>query len=232
MRLRRLEGKWRRKPGRKLWCRVSRSMTVTAWREEKRRTVAHTEAASCSWVKMGLKLWELIDCDVASIPLFRIDIPLSSESIQFCAKMTRVEPDNKVELGEVLGLLCLPLGQYLGSRKILKILMICNNINGIGQTFQIMLPNLESFEDGKQFLVMCVIVQLCHSKSTRVKGNWMNFIIFVNNGEDCNKSIVQSIGNTMSEDRCEDKCFLERVESILTRGVKLLRNVLLGEVCQ
>jgi len=43
-----------------------------------------------------------VDCGVASIPPFRIDISLSSESIWFGAEMTRVEPDNKVELGEVL----------------------------------------------------------------------------------------------------------------------------------
>jgi len=99
-----------------------------------------------------------VDCGVASIPLFWIDILLSSESIWFSAEMTRAEPDDKVELREVLGLLCLPPGQYLGSRKILKILMICNNVDGIDRTFQIVSPNLESFEDGKQFLVMCVIV--------------------------------------------------------------------------
>jgi len=131
-----------------------------------------------------------VDYGVASIPPFRIDVPSSSESIWFGAKTTRVEPDNKVELGEVLGPLHLPLGQYLGSRKILKVLMIHNNIDGIGQTFQIVPPNLESFKDGKQFLVMCVLVQLCHSKSVRVKGNWVNFIIFINNRENCSKSIV------------------------------------------
>ena len=73
-----------------------------------------------------------VDCGIASIPLFRIDIPLSSESIWFSTKMTRTEPDDKIELGEVLGLLCLPSGQYLGSRKILKVLMIHNNVDGIG----------------------------------------------------------------------------------------------------
>ena len=73
-----------------------------------------------------------VDCGVASIPPFRIDIPLSSESIWFGTEMTRVEPDDKVKLGEVLGLPCLPPGQYLGSKKILKVLMICNNVNGIG----------------------------------------------------------------------------------------------------
>jgi len=154
--------------------------------------------------------------------------------------MTRAEPDDKVELEEVLGLLCLPLGQYLGSRKILKVFIIHNNVDRIGRTFQIVLPNLESFEDSKQFLVMCVIIQLHHSKSVRVKDNWMNFIIFINNGEDCSKSIVQgisfhnklSIGNPMSEDWSRGECFLERVESILTGGVELPRNVLLGEACQ
>ena len=181
-----------------------------------------------------------VNYGIASIPLFRIDIPSSSESIQFCAKMTRVESDDKVQLGEVLGPLHLPPGQYLSSRKILKVLMIHNNVDGIGWTFQIVLPNIKSFEDGKQFLVIYVVVQLCHSESVRVKGNWMNFIIFINNGEDCSESIVQSISfhdklsirNPMSENQSEGKCFLERVESILTGEVKLPRNVLLSETCQ
>ena len=181
-----------------------------------------------------------VDCGIASILPFRIDVPLSSESIWFCAKTTRAESDNKVELGEVLRPPCLPPGQYLGSRKILKVLIICNNVDGICRTFQIVPPNLESFEDGKQFLVICVVVQLCHSKSVRVKDNWVNFIIFVNNGEDCSESIVSgisfhdelSIKNLMSEDWSGDECFFERVESISTGGVKLSRNVLPDEMCQ
>ena len=131
-----------------------------------------------------------VDCGVASIPPFRIDVLLSSESIRFCAETTRTEPDDKVELGKVLGPPRLPPGQYLGGRKILKVFMIHNNVDGIGRTFQIVPPNLESFEDSKQFLVMCVVVQICRSESARVKGNWMDFIIFINNGEDCSKSIV------------------------------------------
>ena len=90
-----------------------------------------------------------VDCGIASIPPFRIDVPSSSESIRFCAETTRTEPDDKIELGKVLRPLRLPLGQYLGSRKILKVLMIYDNINGIGWTFQIVSPNFKSFEDGK-----------------------------------------------------------------------------------
>ena len=76
-----------------------------------------------------------VDCGIASIPPFRIDVPSSSESIQFHAKMTRAEPDDKIELEKVLRPPHLPPGQYLGSRKILKVLMICNNVDGIGWTF-------------------------------------------------------------------------------------------------
>ena len=126
-----------------------------------------------------------VDCGIASIPPFRINVLLFSESIWFDVETNRVESDDKVELGEVLGPPYLPLGQYLGSRKILKVLMIYNNVDGIGWTFQILSPNLEDFKDGKQFLVMCIIVQLRCSESARVKGNWMNFIIFVNNRKNC-----------------------------------------------
>jgi len=73
-----------------------------------------------------------VDCSVASILPFRIDILLFNESIWFSAKMTRVEPDDKVELGEILRPLCLPPDQYLSSRKILKVLIIHNNVNRIG----------------------------------------------------------------------------------------------------
>ena len=73
--------------------------------------------------KDGLEVMR-VDCGIASIAPFRIDIPSSSDSIQFCAEITRAEPDDKVELGEVLRLPYLPPGQYLGSREILKVFMI------------------------------------------------------------------------------------------------------------
>ena len=76
-----------------------------------------------------------IDYGIASISPFRIDILPSSESIWFGAKTTRTEPDDKIELREVLRLLCLPPDQYLGSRKVLNVFMICNNVDGIGWTF-------------------------------------------------------------------------------------------------
>ena len=133
----------------------------------------------------------------------------------------------------------MPLGQYLGSRKILKVFIIYNNVNKISQTLQGVLPNFESFKNSKQFLVISIVVQLCYSKSVGVKDNQMKFIFFINNRNNCSKSIVQSIsfynelniGNLMSENRSRGECLLERVESIMIKGVKLPRNVLLGKIC-
>jgi len=51
-----------------------------------------------------------VDCGIASISLFRIDVSLSSESVRFGAKTTRTEPNDKVELGEVFRPPCLSLG--------------------------------------------------------------------------------------------------------------------------
>ena len=70
-----------------------------------------------------------IDCGIASILSFRIDIPLSSESIWFGTKTTRMEPDDKIKLREILGLLHLPLDQHFCSRKVLKVFVIHDNIN-------------------------------------------------------------------------------------------------------
>jgi len=50
-----------------------------------------------------------VDCGIASISPFRIDIPSSSESIWFGTEITRTEPDDKVELRKVLGLSYLSL---------------------------------------------------------------------------------------------------------------------------
>jgi len=58
-----------------------------------------------------------VDCGVASISPFRIDIPPFSENIWFDTKMTRMESDNKIELRKILRLLCLLLGQHLSSKK-------------------------------------------------------------------------------------------------------------------
>jgi len=65
-----------------------------------------------------------VDYGIVSILLFRVDILLSSKSIWFGAKITRIEPNDKVELRKVLGPQCLLPDQHLSSRKILKVFIV------------------------------------------------------------------------------------------------------------
>ena len=73
-----------------------------------------------------------------------------------------------------------------------------------------------------------------------MKSHWMNFIFFINNRENCSKSIVQSISfhnklnvrNSISKDGSRSEYLLKRIESITTGGVKLLEDVFLDETCQ
>ena len=84
---------------------------------------------------------------------------------------------------------------------------------------------------------MYIIVQLYCSKIVEVKDNWVNLI---NNEKNCSESIVQSISfhnelsirNPMNKNKSSGKCFLKRVESIMTGGVKLPGNILSDEVYQ
>jgi len=72
-----------------------------------------------------------VDCSIANISSFKIDVPLSSKSIRSDTKMTRIELDNKIELRKIFRPLHLPLDQHLGSGKVLKVFVICDNINEI-----------------------------------------------------------------------------------------------------
>ncbi len=70
-------------------------MTVAAQKEEKKKDSGSYRGCKLFLSKDGLEVVR-VDCGVASIPPFRIDIPLLVESIQFCAEMTRVESDDKL----------------------------------------------------------------------------------------------------------------------------------------
>ena len=99
-----------------------------------------------------------VNCGIASISLFRVNIPLFSKSIWFGTEIIWAELDNKIKLQEVLKLPSLFVGQYSGSRKALKIFIIHNNVNGKDWTIKIVVPNFEGFKNGQEFLVINVVV--------------------------------------------------------------------------
>jgi len=56
---------------------------------------------------------------VATIPLFGVDVPSSSESVRLGTKFSGVEMNDKVKLREELGPLGLPVGEDFRGREIL-----------------------------------------------------------------------------------------------------------------
>ena len=73
---------------------------------------------------------------------------------------------------------------------------------------------------------MHVIAQLYCSKSIGVKGNQVNFILFIHNRKDYSESIVRDIGfyNKMNirdliyKNRSGDKCFFKKLKALQKRS--------------
>ena len=88
-----------------------------------------------------------------------------------------MESDDEVELRQVLGPLDLMSCQEFGGGKIFEVLVIRDDINWSRSSFEVMSPNFEGFENGQEFLVMYIIVQLCGVKSLGVKSDRMYLVV-------------------------------------------------------
>ena len=90
-------------------------------------------------------LW--VDSGIVTIPLFRVDVTSSSKSIRFRSKFPRMETYNKVEGGKEFRPTCLSTCEDFGSGKVLKVLVVGNNIDWCTGTLKIVLPMGEGFNN-------------------------------------------------------------------------------------
>ena len=98
-----------------------------------------------------------------------------------------MEPHHEVKLTEVLHPAGLPAIKDLGSREILQILVVCNNVDRLRGAIEIILPDAEGIEvmppdaegikDSKGFLVMHVVVEFGGVKQAGVKSDQVNFSV-------------------------------------------------------
>src|SRR6266481_4749053 len=84
---------------------------------------------------------------IVAIPLFKIDIPSSSQCIGFGSEFPRTEANDEVEPGKVFRPSCLTAREDLGRRKILKVPVISDDVNGCTGTLEIMSPSGEGFKN-------------------------------------------------------------------------------------
>ena len=92
-------------------------------------------------------LW--IDSGIVTIPLFRIDIPLSSKSIRLGSEFSGTETDDRIEGRKVFGPSCLSTCEDLGHGEVLEILVVSDNIDGVARTFEVVSPSFKGFIDSK-----------------------------------------------------------------------------------
>ena len=62
-------------------------------------------------------------------PLFRVDIPSSSQHIRFGSEFSRTETNHEVELRPEFRPVGLPPCQNFGSGKVFEVLVVCDDIN-------------------------------------------------------------------------------------------------------
>ena len=134
-----------------------------------------------------------IDVSIVLIPLFGVDVPVSSEGIRLSSEASRVEANNEVELGEELQPVDLLPSQEFGGCKVLRVLVVSDDVNQSCRAFKIMVPGPKSLMDSEELLVMDVVVELQSRQSLGIVGNRPNLLIRTTNGENASDGIVRGI---------------------------------------
>ena len=180
-----------------------------------------------------------VSLSVVPIPLSGIDVPASSECIWFCPKASRAEVDDEVELGEELGPAGLVTSQDLRSGEVLKVFVVSDNIDRGTRPLQVMSPVAEGLVDGKELLIVGVIVEFRSGEGMRVECDGAELSVGAGDRKDASDGIVGSVGldcdrnirHPMGEDRSGGECLLQGVEGGVTVVREVPWSILAHQVC-
>ena len=70
-----------------------------------------------------------------------------------------MEAYDKAELGKVLRPTGLSMSEDFCGREVLKVFMICEDVNRNTRTFEVVSPDTESLEDRQQFFIVGIVVE-------------------------------------------------------------------------
>ncbi|KIK79549.1 hypothetical protein PAXRUDRAFT_161063, partial [Paxillus rubicundulus Ve08.2h10] len=118
--------------------------------------------------------------------------------------------------------------QDFGGGKVFEVFVVCDDV---------MAPGVECFMDGKEFLVMGVIVELQSGEGLGVEHDWAEFIIQAVDGKISN-DIVGGVGlnddrgtrNPMSQNRSRGEGIFQALESGAAFFGEVPQSVFLSEV--
>ena len=92
-------------------------------------------------------LW--VGSGIVTTPLFKIDVPSSSQHIGFCPEFPRMEMNDKIEARKVFQPSCFMMREDLGHGEVLEVLVVSNNIDWGAGTLKIVSPSFEGFVSRK-----------------------------------------------------------------------------------
>ena len=127
---------------------------------------------------------------IVAIPLFGIDIPMSSQRIGFHSEPTRAESDHEIELGKELQPPGLMLGEQADCGEVLKVLVVSNNVDQSFRTLKIVPPSSKCLKYSEEFLVMSVIIQFGDAQGAGMKGDRVDFTVRGDCRKNCSDSVV------------------------------------------
>ena len=118
--------------------------------------------------------------------------------------------------------------------------MVGNDVDVDGQTLEVVTPDLETFKDGEQLLVVCVVVELGHREGLRVECDRVDLTIQSEHREDASESVVGHIsfdhhlaaGQPMCEDRSLGEGFLKRLKGGIGLQTPVKDHTLAGQMSQ
>jgi hypothetical protein len=100
-----------------------------------------------------------VNSSVVLIPLFGIDIPVSSKGIWFSSKFSGTETYEEVELVEELRPTSLMVREEFSGSEVLKILTVRDDANRLGRALKVVLPGPEGFIDSEKFLIVGIVIE-------------------------------------------------------------------------
>src|SRR5882724_3895908 len=96
-----------------------------------------------------------------SILSTRIDIFMMGQHIWLGTQPSCTVVDQVIEPREIFQPMDLAMGELLGGRKVLEVLVVGEYEYNVCRAFQVVAPLLEDLEDGKQLLVIDLVVEPC-----------------------------------------------------------------------
>ena len=93
-----------------------------------------------------------------------MEVRAAGESIRSGEKLAQDMDDFEVKISEVEQSLCLMTVEVLYLMEVHQVLVICKDLDGKREAVEIVPPGFQSTDDGKEFLVVGIIVPFSRNK--------------------------------------------------------------------